>query len=319
MPYNTGVFRADTGSDPLVPEPVSSEIIQELPNQSAILQRARQVQLSSRTQRMPVLDVLPMAYWVNGTQSDTGLKQTSSMAWKNVSLVVEEIATIVPIPEAYLADADVPIWDEVQPRLVSAIGNLVDGAALFGVNTPNTWPQAIVPGAVAAGNTVADSGTDLTVEIAHVGQMLTEDGYSVDAFIAKPGLNWRLIGLRTAQTGMPIYQPDLQGRPGGSLYGYPLTEVKNGSWDNSQAQLIAGDWDNAILGMRQDISFKLFDQGVITDSSGAVTMNLMQQDAVAMRVTMRVAFAVANPVTELNTNAATRYPFAVVQTGTSSS
>ena len=42
----------------------------------------------------------------------------------------------------------------------------------------------------------------------------------------------------------------------------------------------------------------------------------MQQDAVAMRVTMRMAFATANPVTKLNATGATRYPFGVIETGT---
>lgn len=118
MPYDELITR-DVSDDPLIPEPVSAQIIQELPTQSFLLQRAGQVRMSTRTQRQPVLDVLPMAYWVSG---DTGMKQTSSVDWKNVTLVAEELAVIVPIPEAYLDDAQVPIWDEVRPRIVEAFG-----------------------------------------------------------------------------------------------------------------------------------------------------------------------------------------------------
>ena len=44
---------------------------------------------------------------------------------------------------------------------------------------------------------------------------------------------------------------------------------------------------------------KVFDQGVISDTAGNVVYNLMQQDAQAMRVVMRVGFAVANPLTRI--------------------
>lgn len=310
--YNSLISR-DNSDDPLIPVPVSDQIIQEMPTQSFLLQRARQVRMSTKTTRQPVLDVLPMAYWVSG---DTGMKQTSAIDWKNVSLVAEELAVIVPIPEAYLDDAQVPIWDEVRPRIVEALGAKIDSAGLFGVDKPASWPAAIYPSLVAAGNTVRiGTGVDFGVDVASLGEMVAKDGFAINGFASRPGLKWKLVGLRSEQ-GIPIYQPDLQDGGGGNLYGYGLSEVVNGSWDADEAELIAGDWGCAILGMRQDITWKMFDQGVISDGSGAVVLNLMQQDSVALRVTMRVAFATSNPVTTLNTNANTRYPFGAVLAST---
>lgn len=305
----TGTYGGGSGPDPLVPEPVSAQIIQELPTQSAILQRARSVPMGTKTSRLPVLDTLPMAYFVSG---DAGLKQSSSMAWKNVILVAEEIAVLVPIPEAYLDDSQVPIWDEVRPRMVEAIGGVIDSACLFGVGKPSTWSTSIYDGAVAAGNVVTEgTGVDLAQDLATMGGVLADDGYNLDAFVSRPGLNWKLVGLRNTQ-GTPIYVPSMsQGTPS-TLYGYPLNMVNNGSWDRTKAQIIGGDWDNAVIGTRQDISFKMFTEGVISDDTGKVILNLMQQDSVAMRVVVRLAFATANPVTKLNTNSATRYPFAAI-------
>src|SRR5215472_12505378 len=100
--YNQGIFRSAGTPDPLVPQPLATAIIQEAPKASAALTLMNKTTLSSKTQRMPVLDVLPMAYWVGG---DTGMKQTTQMAWQNVIMVVEELACIVPIPIAYLDDA----------------------------------------------------------------------------------------------------------------------------------------------------------------------------------------------------------------------
>jgi hypothetical protein len=50
-----------------------------------------------------VLSALPVAYWVNG---DTGLKQTTDAAWAGLMLEAEEIATILPVPEAVVDDAE---------------------------------------------------------------------------------------------------------------------------------------------------------------------------------------------------------------------
>ena len=315
MPYNSLISR-DASNDPLVPEPVSADIIQELPAASSLLQRARRVPMSSKTQRQPVLVVLPLAYFVGG---DTGLKQTTAQDWKNVDLVAEEIAAIVPIPEAYLDDAQMPIWEQVRPRLVEAIGAKLDAAGLFGMDKPSTWPAAVYQSAVAAGNAViSGAGVDFAVDVATAAGKVAEDGFAVNGFISRPGLTWKLNTMRSEQ-GVPIYQPNLQGGLGGTLYGYPMSELTNGAWDMSEAELLMGDWSKAIVGVRQDISFKLFTEGVISDDDGKVILNLMQQDSVAMRVVMRVAFATANPATRLNTNSATRSPFAVVQSTTAAS
>lgn len=316
--FNTGINRATPPTtDPLVPEPLAEDIIQELPTQSAVLSMARKVPMSTRTQRLPVLDVLPMAYWVSG---DSGLKQTAMMAWKNVSLIVEELAAIVPIPDAYLSDTNIPLWDEVRPRMVEAIAKAVDGAALFGTNKPSTWPAAIVPAAIAAGNVIPANNNDLPSSIADLAERVSLDGYTnIDGWLIRPGFKWRLLRVRASGSGEPIYVPDLQNSKGGSLYGYPLEEVRNGAWDPTVADLLLGDWSMAVVGTRQDITFKMFDQGVINDDSGAVIWNSMQQDGQAMRVVMRMAFATANPVTTLNSTSGTRYPFGVLTHGTASS
>jgi HK97 family phage major capsid protein len=313
--YNSLISR-DVSDDPLIPTPVSAQILQEMPTQSFLLRRAGQVRMSTKSQRQPVLDVLPMAYWVSG---DSGMKQTSSVDWKNVTLVAEELAVIIPIPEAYLDDSQVPIWDEVRPRIVEALGAKIDGAGLFGTDKPSSWPADIYSSAVAAGNAIVTGGNeDLAQDVALLGERIAQDGFAVNGFASRPGLKWRLVSLRSTD-GVPIYQPDLQNGGGGNLYGYPLNEVDNGAWDSTEAELIAGDWSKAIIGLRQDITWKMFDQGVISDGDGLVVLNLMQQDSVALRVTMRVAYATSNPVTRLATSEATRFPFGVLQAATAGS
>jgi HK97 family phage major capsid protein len=317
--YNTGINRGNPpySTDPLVPEPLAEDIIQTLPQQCAILNLARKVPMSTRTERLPVLDVLPQAYFVSG---DQGLKQSTSMLWKNVTLVVEELAALVPIPDAYLSDTNIPLWDEVRPRLTEAIGRALDAATLFGVNKPSTWPSAIIPAAIAAGNTVTDTSSDIPASVAMLAEKVALDGYTnINGWMIRPGFKWRLLRVRSAGSGEPIYVPDLQNGRGGSLYGYPLQEVANGSWDPTVADLLLGDWTMAVVGVRQDITFRMFDQAVIADDTGKVIYSAAQQDGQVMRVVARFAYATANPVTALNATSATRFPFGVLSTGTASS
>ena len=305
------IIARDASDDPLVPEQYRPELIAEITEQSAVLTSARKVPLTSKTSRQPVLSVLPSAYWVNG---DTGLKETDSVDFKNAIMTAEELAVIVPIPEAYLDDSATPVWSVVRPLLAEAMGIAIDNPILWGVSKPATWTDpALIPGAVAAGNKVVIGGTgeDIGQDIAKMGQLLAQQGYNMNGFTCEPGFDWQLIGSR-AQDGSLIYGgPISQGQPG-TLYGRPLRDVKNGSWDSSTAHLLGGDWSKALVGIRQDITYKVFTEGVISDAEGKIVLNLMQQDSVAVRVVMRLGYNLPIPVSRLAADDA-RFPFAVLQ------
>lgn len=302
------------GTDPLIAEPFAADVIQDTPKFSAAMQMCRIAPMSTKTLRQPVLDVLPQAYWVNG---DTGIKSTTKQAWKNVILDAQEIAVIVPIPEAYMDDTAIKVWDEVRPRVAAAFGEAIDAAILFGVNKPSAWNDypSIVPGAIDIGNVVpiGASGKDIGADIALMGEGLAAQGQSLNAFSAGPGFTWRLVGQRTEQ-GNPIYGAgDISKGIASNLYGRRLAEIENGTWDNEQALLLGGDASRAIIGTRQDMTVKLFTEGVITDSDNNIVLNLMQQDSVALRFVMRLGYALANPVNQVERDATKRFPFAVLQ------
>jgi HK97 family phage major capsid protein len=149
MPYNNLVSR--TSAQALIPEQVSNDILGGLSNDSAALQMFRQVRMATNQTRMPVLSALPTAYFVNG---DTGLKQTTQVDWSNKFLNVEELATIVPIPEAVFDDANFDVWGNIRPLLQDAIARALDAAVIFGTNKPASWGGALVTDATTAGNVV---------------------------------------------------------------------------------------------------------------------------------------------------------------------
>jgi HK97 family phage major capsid protein len=309
MPLNI-IGRADVG-DALLPEQTIKEIIQEAPKASLVLNRAKQVRLSTKKAKQPVLASLPEAYWVDG---DTGLKQTTKNTWGKVNITAEELAVIVPIPDAVVDDADIPLWDAVRPLIVEAIGKKVDEAVLFGNDKPTSWPEAIIPAAIAAGNVVVrGTGSDFGVDVAALGAKIAKQGFGINSFASKPGLQWELVGLRNAN-GNPLYTPSLAAGAPSGLYGYPLNEVDNGAWDDEAAELLAVDWSKFVIGIRQDITWDWFREGVITDADNKILINLMQQDTKALRVVFRIGYTSAVPITRIGTG--TKYPAGVITPGT---
>lgn len=306
--------RGDLYQPTMLPDQLVKEVIQTLPQASVVMARAKRARMSRKTLKQPVLASLPDAYWVNG---DTGLKQTTKMAWSGVSMTAEEMAVIVPIPDNLVADSDIDLWGEIKPLIVEAIGKKVDEATIFGIDKPASWPNAIIAGAIAAGNSVElGTGADIGVDLATLGERLALDGFAMNGFISRPGLHWSLVGLRNAQGGS-IYTPALTtglngAPPTPGLYGYPLNEITTGVWDPDEAVMLGADWSKIIIGVRQDITMQMFSEGVISDETGKVVLNLMQQDSKALRVVFRVGYQVANPITRLNSNAATRYPAGVI-------
>lgn len=294
------ISRAD--AEALIQEQVVSTIQQDTPKSSVFMQLAKKLpNMSSRQTRMKVLDLLPLAYWVNG---DTGFKQTSQQAWDNVYLTAEELAVIVPIPESVLDDAEIDIMGEVQPRINEAIGMRVDEAILFGVNRPASWRMDILTTARQAGNNVALGSSpdyyDLLLGEGGVISKVEASGRMVTAAIGSMSMRAKLRGVKGTD-GHPIFKSDMQGATSYALDGAPMHFPQNGAFDQSKAQLIVGDFSQAVYAIRQDVTVKILDQGVIQDpSTKEIVYNLAQQDMIALRVVFRMGWALPNPATRLD-------------------
>lgn len=305
-----------TGADTLIPEERAREIIQGVVTQSAVLSQGRRLpNMSSRTYRMPVLDMLPLAYFVNG---DTGQKKTTKMAWDKKIITAEEIAVIVPIPEAVLDDSEYDIWAEVRPRVEEAFGKVIDGAILFDVNKPDSWRDGIVTTATKASSVVtlgdSDNLYDKVMGEDGVIAKVEESGFFVTGHMADITMRAKLRGLKDS-TGNPIFKADMQNGTRYSLDGSNMTFPNNGAFDKSKALMISGDFSQLTYSIRQDITFKLFTEGVVQNTDGSIAYNLMQQDMVALRAVMRLGWEIPNPINSLKTDKAKRCPFAILKSG----
>lgn len=318
--FNLQLFDTDvniidrSGAESLIPEERASEIIQGAIEQSTVLSMGRRLaNMTAAQTRLPVLDALPIAYFVNG---DTGQKKTTKQAWDKKTIIAEEIAVIVPIPEAVLDDADYDIWGEVRPRIQEAFGKVIDAAILFGTDKPATWREGLVPSAKTAG-AVKDLTADLYTDLLGEGGVISkveESGYFVTGHAADISMRAKLRGLKDGNE-RPLFLNSMQQVGNYTLDGSAINFPRNGSFDKAQALLISGDFSQLVYSIRQDITFKLFTEGVVQNTDGAIAYNLMQNDMVALRAVMRLGWEIPNPVNGLEKGKIKRFPFAVLTPG----
>mgnify|MGYP002528834765 CR=1 FL=1 len=106
-------------------------------------------------------------------------------------------------------------------------------------------------------------------------------------------INW-LGDTRYALDGMSMYFP------------------VNGAYDPEESLAIVGDWSQLVYAIRQDMTFKIFDSGVVQDpATGNILYNLMQNDMVALRAVMRLGWEIPNPINAYNAGNESAFPFAV--------
>ena len=321
MPFNNVISRADATA--LIPVETSTEVIRSLAETNPILQLARRLPNMSRYKKsIPVQNALATGYFVNG---ETGLKQTTDVSWTNVTLQAEEIAAIVPIPEQVLDDSEFDIWEQVRPNVVEALNVAVSGAVLYGTNIPASWTTALGAAglfarATAAGSVVSNAAFADTYE-AIMGESeagvdgllmtIEADGYMATGHIASPAMRGRLRNVRDLN-GVPLFVRSMQDSTRYELDGAPIYFPTDGSIVDATSWMFSGDWTQLVYAMRQDITYKVLTEAVIQDQSGNIVYNLAQQDMVALRVVMRMAVALPNPINRVNQTAATRCPIAVL-------
>lgn len=311
MPVNATLLQQ---AEALIHDQVVNSIMQDTPKQSIVMQLGRRLpNMTSNQTRVPVLSMLPMAYWVNG---ETGFKQTTNQAWDNVYLTAGELAVIVPIPEAVVSDASFDIVGEITPRINEAIGAKVDSAIAFGNGRPVEWQNDLVTLARQAGNNVSGGITyDTLMGENGLLSKVEQAGYTVNGVMAAMTARGALRGIKD-DAGRPIFATDMQGATRYGLDGAPMYFPENGSFDPSVAQMIAGNWSQLVYSIRQDVTTKILTEGVIQDpETQQIVYNLAQQDMIALRVVFRMGWALPNPATRLNPDRA-NVPFAYIEAGT---
>jgi hypothetical protein len=312
MAFNTATLRENVTAR--IPEEFSTALIKELTNKSIVMDAFPRVPVSRGQVRMPVLAALPKAYF---TGSDTGLKRTTKLEWKNKYMNIQEIACIAPIPESVADDlresTGFDFWSTLQPLIVNEVARTFDGAVMFGIEAPEVWPTNVVSAAVAAGNlfvrgTAAPEHGALASDVSETIAAVEEDGFSPDFAAGAVSLKGK---LRNARNSFGDRFPEIGET---QVYDAPVIYPARGLWPagKSKPELVVLEADQFVCGIREDIDVKILDQAVISNNEGLIDYNLAQEDMLALRIRFRAGWQVSNQITYDNPNDETRYAASVL-------
>ena len=239
----------------------------------------------------------------------------------------EELAVIIPISENTLADVEdfgIELAAELQEQVVGAFQETIDSTVFFGVNSPWVNFAGVVAGATSANAIVTwdgSAGTSFYEAINDAMALVEASGYMPNAILGGPTLN---SAFRSSITTLGVNVTD-QGEIGRLARHVDLT----GGFNESTAFAVVGDFRYLVYSFREEMAMKLLTESIIQDpNTGAILYNLSQQDMVALRFTMRLGFALPNPVNRVSgvlssdgkyiEKGAAAYPFAIItKTGAS--
>lgn len=328
-PVNT---RTTAGA--LVPTEESQEIIKATMQDSMAMSLFKRVPIVTKEKTFPVTSTLPTASWTNPI--DTGVGTTTFMEWERVTMKVADMIVLAPMPANVIEDIKASgnnLTAEMRPYLAQAAAIAIDRSIFFGTSKPTEWAaiNSVLEGCQAVANTPDTNNPNgdntwttgnftakqggLATDMNRAMRLLASQGYRPSAIAGRSTFEFDLDNARdeNGQKYLDVGKGTYAGRPisyGGD--GVFPAEAEGAT------QLFMLDSSKFLIGIRKDMEFAIFTEGVIHDpGNGQVLYNLMTQDGVVVRLKLRVGFAVANPVTTAQTDDAKRYPAVALLQGPS--
>lgn len=266
-----------------IPSSVANDIVTDVVRGSAIMGLSKVVPMTTPEQTVPVLASGVGAYWVGEGEKI----QTSAAEWIYPKLVAKKLSVIIPVSSEALNDSTTDVFAKYRDEISKAFATALDAAAFFGTNSKFGVGASIYEKIVTAGNEFtlgSVAGQGLGSDLSDVMALVEADGFDVNGFTGPISMKNRLRKAKD-DAGNQVFR-DITGDAPAEVYGAPLGYVRNGAWDAAKSHLIAGNFDYSLVGMLQDIEYKVATEGTVG------TTNLFEQDMVALRATMRVGFLV---------------------------
>jgi len=288
----------------IIPHEYSQQIIHEVEQRSAMLQLAQVMPMGARITELPVTGKLPAAAWITGPNlppGGPGRKPYTDLTLVPQVITAEEIAAVVAIPQQYLDDNTINLWNWARPKMAEAIAVKLDETVLFGggplsfptggICAPaNTWSTP-VGGGTGPFPTAIDAVDAVNNAMSYVeGQGLNVTGHSADL-----GAKGRFRGVRD-QTGSLLLGTEQVGqvqRP--TLYGVPIAYSQYAQV--TATDFVTGAWDYLVIGVREDIRFRIDPSGVIASDTGTVMVSGFQDNVVPCKIWARFGCTIIKPVT----------------------
>ena len=266
-----------------LPSDLSNEIISKTQQESAIMRLARPVTIPGRGLTIPVITADPTAAWV----AETAAKPVSNATPATKLMSAYKIAVIETFSKEFVRDVPA-MYDELVRRLPGALAAVFDGTVVGAINAPGSNFDTFA-GCTAQSILNANNGTYLGLVAA-------------DTDIALHGGVMNGLALGAQARGLLLSAVDGQNRPlfmasanegvVDRVLGVPTyfnkAIYKAAASSNPAIVGVAGDWTKAIYGTVAGVEVSFSDTATLV--SGETTINLWQQNMVAVRAEIEIGF-----------------------------
>jgi HK97 family phage major capsid protein len=216
-----------------------------------------------------------------------------------------KLAIIEPFSEEFLRDKKA-LYDECVRRLPAALGKKFD-STIMGAVAPGSGFDVLGTG-VSATSLLPDASNGITEYdrfVAVDAAIATNDGILSNIILAPQGKSI-VLGAKDGD-GRPLFTPGVGSNAIGSILGADVTVAKGvyvagaagtgGAAGTPAVVGVAGDFSDVVWGSVEGVKMAVSDAATLSytnASSQTVTINLWQQNMVAVRFEIEVAFAVRN-------------------------
>lgn len=222
----------------------------------------------------------PGAYWVGEGEKI----QTSKPTHVEASMKSHKLGVILLASREYLNYTYSDFFEAMKPQIAEAFRKKFDNAGILNVENP--FNQSIDTAAVNSGN-VVEGGISYN-NLLELEDVLLADDVEANGFISKAQNKTALRQARDEATGESLFD-----RSNNTIDGIQAVDLK--SADFPKGTLYAGDFDHLYYGIPYNINYEISSQAQLSTIQNAdgSPVNLYEQELIALRATMDVAFLIA--------------------------
>lgn len=280
----------------LVPEELSNEVLRIAEKQFGLARRdMRYLPFSGpgNTRTIPSLASTISVTWTG----EKVAKTSSQPVFGIVTQTLKKLAVIIPMSEEILEDSLIPLTQLLGELVAEAISKEEDMQFFNGTGSPWTGVLNTSGTGLVTMGTGLTAFTDITAD--NLLDMQTEmpSGADIGAKYYMHRSVFNVVRKLKDDNGNYIYQTP-QGNVPATIWDkpYELSDAfpaVSATASDTPFVIYANLKVATVFGDKQQIRVKMLDQATITDTDGETTVNLAEQDMVALRFMERVGYVVA--------------------------
>lgn len=223
----------------------------------------------------------PGAYWVGEGQKI----RTTKPSLVSAKMRSHKLGVIVVASREFLNYTYAQFFDAMKPQIAEQFYKKFDEAGLLNIDNPFT--QSVAQSVTSSGNLI--TGPINEDNVLKLEDVLLEHDVEANAIVSKRQNRTALRQIRNEITQESIYD-----RSANTLDGLPVVDLK--SDELKKGELYAGDFDKMFYGIPYNMSYKISEDGQLStvQNQDGSPVNLFEQELIALRVTMDVAFHIAD-------------------------